>query len=428
MTTNTPSDELQLLIQLHQRLDQLEAHTAPASGMSWLMAAVIAAGLHYAALPALQASGIPFVTTKTNTVLAWEQQQADRLVSWLTGSTRPALHPRTGTHPDLKTLYDRAQALARADGFRISIREADRTPEKQAEYVKKGASKTLNSRHLPDANGISHALDLEVKYPGPQSNKTDWYWVRRINGVMQQASQDTGIPYEWGGDWQTFKDGYHFQLPWAKYPKASTATVTRTPKPTASTTSTAPLPTLTTKNQQALLDEIKRTESSGGHYGIENPDNCMQGAYQMSAATLVEVGLIQRHKLASASLAAQQGKGREHCRFLNTASHWTLPGGKQAFLSNPALQDKAARIMLNKHLQWGVNAGAIRYDSPQHILTGYLKATQFGWMRAVRWYRDGQDDRDGNRVRVSTYARQGEAIATPAPSTFNALKGAFAWK
>ena len=152
MTTNTPSDELQLLIQLHQRLDQLEAHTAPASGMSWLMAAVIAAGLHYAALPALQASGIPFVTTKTNTVLAWEQQQADRLVSWLTGSTRPALHPRTGTHPDLKTLYDRAQALARADGFRISIREADRTPEKQAEYVKKGASKTLNSRHLPDAN------------------------------------------------------------------------------------------------------------------------------------------------------------------------------------------------------------------------------------------------------------------------------------
>ena len=27
-----------------------------------------------------------------------------------------------------------------------------------------------------------------------------------------------GVPIEWGGDWRTFKDGPHFQLPWGKYP------------------------------------------------------------------------------------------------------------------------------------------------------------------------------------------------------------------
>ena len=26
------------------------------------------------------------------------------------------------------------------------------------------------------------------------------------------------VAIEWGGDWKSFKDGPHFQLPWAKYP------------------------------------------------------------------------------------------------------------------------------------------------------------------------------------------------------------------
>jgi len=27
-----------------------------------------------------------------------------------------------------------------------------------------------------------------------------------------------GVSVEWGGDWKSFKDGPHYQLPWAKYP------------------------------------------------------------------------------------------------------------------------------------------------------------------------------------------------------------------
>lgn len=33
-----------------------------------------------------------------------------------------------------------------------------------------------------------------------------------------QASEATGIPVEWGGNWEGLRDGPHFQLPWKHYP------------------------------------------------------------------------------------------------------------------------------------------------------------------------------------------------------------------
>jgi peptidoglycan L-alanyl-D-glutamate endopeptidase CwlK len=35
---------------------------------------------------------------------------------------------------------------------------------------------------------------------------------------MKDAAEQLGIQLEWGGDWKTFKDGPHFQLPWKDYP------------------------------------------------------------------------------------------------------------------------------------------------------------------------------------------------------------------
>ena len=36
--------------------------------------------------------------------------------------------------------------------------------------------------------------------------------------AVKTAAEEEGVPIEWGGDWRTFKDGPHFQLPWADYP------------------------------------------------------------------------------------------------------------------------------------------------------------------------------------------------------------------
>ncbi|MBO9419171.1 peptidoglycan-binding protein [Labrenzia sp. R4_2] len=38
---------------------------------------------------------------------------------------------------------------------------------------------------------------------------------------MKAAAQDLNIPLEWGGDWTSFFDGPHFQLPWDAYPKSA---------------------------------------------------------------------------------------------------------------------------------------------------------------------------------------------------------------
>ncbi len=39
-----------------------------------------------------------------------------------------------------------------------------------------------------------------------------------IAAAMKAAANELDIPVEWGGDWTTFKDLGHFQLPWAAYP------------------------------------------------------------------------------------------------------------------------------------------------------------------------------------------------------------------
>jgi hypothetical protein len=128
-------------------------------------------------------------------------------------SSSQATH--SGVNADLMRVYNRAAAIAQQQGYTIHIRQGVRTKAEQIRYVANGASRTLNSRHL-----TGDALDLEVKYAGKSTDQQDWYWVRRINTAMQQASAETGVPIEWGGNWKTFKDGFHFQLPWSYHRKS----------------------------------------------------------------------------------------------------------------------------------------------------------------------------------------------------------------
>ena len=91
------------------------------------------------------------------------------------------------------------------------VLEGLRTIEKQREYFAAGASSTMRSRHL-----TGHAVDLGA-YVGGEV-RWDWPLYHRIAAAMKSAAEELGVPIEWGGDWETFKDGPHFQLPWAEYP------------------------------------------------------------------------------------------------------------------------------------------------------------------------------------------------------------------
>ncbi|MNL80550.1 hypothetical protein D3C87_2074350 [compost metagenome] len=41
----------------------------------------------------------------------------------------------------------------------------------------------------------------------------DWSQFKDLAGVVKACAEELGVPVEWGGDWKTFKDGPHFQIP-----------------------------------------------------------------------------------------------------------------------------------------------------------------------------------------------------------------------
>jgi len=113
-----------------------------------------------------------------------------------------------GVNPDLVKVVTRAIELSEID---FTVLEGLRTIERQKQLVNSGASKTMKSRHL-----TGHAIDIAPIVNG----KPDWSWplYYKLADAMKSASDELNIPIEWGGQWVSFKDGPHFQLPWSQYP------------------------------------------------------------------------------------------------------------------------------------------------------------------------------------------------------------------
>ena len=85
--------------------------------------------------------------------------------------------------------------------------------DEQRELLAKGRTTTLNSRHL-----TGHAVDLAALVNGsPEFNDRKPY--RPIWNAVKLAAAELGVPVEWGGNWTSFVDVFHFQLPWRDYPK-----------------------------------------------------------------------------------------------------------------------------------------------------------------------------------------------------------------
>jgi peptidoglycan L-alanyl-D-glutamate endopeptidase CwlK len=100
-----------------------------------------------------------------------------------------------------------------------------RTLERQKQLLAIGATTTLRSRHLPHPkDGLSRAFDVvplvDLDKDGKIETEEMYHWplYHRLAPAMKQAAKDVGVPIEWGGDWKKFKDGPHWQLPWAAYP------------------------------------------------------------------------------------------------------------------------------------------------------------------------------------------------------------------
>lgn len=119
-------------------------------------------------------------------------------------------------HPDLaKVLRATAQ-----DPQPFQIVYGIRTLEAEKQAVATGHSTTLHSRHLPNKDGVSCAVDVAALIGGKVSfapgREADVFG--KIADQVKRAASSLLIPVEWGGDWHTFKDWSHIQLPWHQYP------------------------------------------------------------------------------------------------------------------------------------------------------------------------------------------------------------------
>jgi peptidoglycan L-alanyl-D-glutamate endopeptidase CwlK len=113
-----------------------------------------------------------------------------------------------GVHPDLVRVVERAAR----DGARFRVIEGLRTMDRQAELVRAGKSQTMRSRHL-----TGHAVDLAAL---DEAGRVTWARpaYEALASQVKAAAAAERVQIEWGGDWRSFFDGPHFQLPWASYP------------------------------------------------------------------------------------------------------------------------------------------------------------------------------------------------------------------
>lgn len=135
-----------------------------------------------------------------------------------------SLEKLEGVNANLIKVVKRAIEISSVD-FRVI--EGVRTKERQAELLEKGATRTMNSRHL-----TGHAVDIVPVVDGQVSWDFNHYYPLAV--AMAKAATELGVKVRWGGAWSVitgktgtpqdwvkayragggrFLDGPHFELP-----------------------------------------------------------------------------------------------------------------------------------------------------------------------------------------------------------------------
>ncbi|MDD5406501.1 MAG: hypothetical protein PHE73_06140 [Sulfurovaceae bacterium] len=158
---------------------------------------------------------------------------------------------------------------------------------------------------------------------------------------------------------------------------------------------------------------ISQMESSGKHDIVNR--NGFLGKYQFGAMSLVDIGLLklENYKALTYTMETKTRaakvmwkNGYNLTKFLDDPSNWNIEGGKQAFLNNVDLQDKAMDTMLKLNTKRLLQKG---FDlSNPSFAKSMLIASHFGGVGSAEKYaREHKDYRDDFGTSISKYYKAG---------------------
>ena len=148
---------------------------------------------------------------------------------------------------------------------------------------------------------------------------------------------------------------------------------------------------------------LLQRESSGNYQHPDNQWGYFAG-YGFGAESLNIVGLTEYPPRG-----ARLGRMPDQSNFLNNPANWKLKGGKQAFLTDNLLQDRAVTVLANTNIADGFKSRVL-LESQQEKIAGFAAAAHLkGLTAAISWYARGKDSSDANGTNTSDYAAMGEA-------------------
>ena len=118
-----------------------------------------------------------------------------------------------GLHPDLLKVVARASEISDQDFQVVPGNGGMRSKSMQRKLKEKGASRAVLGRHT-----FGYAIDL---VPVDAKGRVDFENLAGFDEIMRsmkQASEELGVPIDWGGSWKRLVDKPHFELNRKVYP------------------------------------------------------------------------------------------------------------------------------------------------------------------------------------------------------------------
>lgn len=110
----------------------------------------------------------------------------------------------TNTDPRIAEVLSEAASNL---GIKLGVSEGVRDKASQEKYVKEGKSQTMNSKHLHGG-----AVDFFIAGQGGKAN-WDFEAYKPLAAEAKRIAAAKGYDgFTWGGDWDTLKDGVHFEF------------------------------------------------------------------------------------------------------------------------------------------------------------------------------------------------------------------------